>query len=154
MGGTDLLDETVSRYRINIRRKKWWWSIFTWLLDVVVVNAWSLCRRSQSTSIPQLAFRREIWCIWLNMAYPQVELVDKEYPDQVYDGQDHLLVPTVGNKRRRCAGEGCCSSIRAMCKKCDVCLACNFIFHTKWNFLEHFCTYIWLVLPYGNISFY
>ncbi|KAI4458697.1 transposase is4 [Holotrichia oblita] len=33
MGGTDLMDENISRYRIGIRSKKWWWPIFTWLID-------------------------------------------------------------------------------------------------------------------------
>ncbi|XP_044766308.1 piggyBac transposable element-derived protein 3-like [Coccinella septempunctata] len=40
MGGTDFMDQQISRYRISLRRKTWWWSIFTWLLDAAVVNAW------------------------------------------------------------------------------------------------------------------
>ncbi|KAG5862926.1 hypothetical protein JTB14_027434 [Gonioctena quinquepunctata] len=58
MGGTDLLDENTARYRISIRRKKWWWAIFTWLLDVSVVNAWNIYR--QHENIKQLVFRRQI----------------------------------------------------------------------------------------------
>ncbi len=33
MGGTDLMDEFINQYRINVRSKKWWWPIFTyWML--------------------------------------------------------------------------------------------------------------------------
>lgn len=42
MGGTDLTNENVNRRRIAIQGKKWWWSIFTGLLDVAVQNAWQL----------------------------------------------------------------------------------------------------------------
>ncbi|XP_030762656.1 piggyBac transposable element-derived protein 3-like [Sitophilus oryzae] len=33
MGGTDQMDANINVYRIGIRGKKWWWPIFTWLLD-------------------------------------------------------------------------------------------------------------------------
>ena len=36
MGGTDRMDQNVNCYRVNIRMKKWWWPIFSWLLDVTV----------------------------------------------------------------------------------------------------------------------
>lgn len=29
MGGTDLMDENVNRYRIELRGKKWWYCLFT-----------------------------------------------------------------------------------------------------------------------------
>lgn len=39
MGGVDRMDKDVARYRIGIRGKKWWWPIFTWLLDVAINNS-------------------------------------------------------------------------------------------------------------------
>ncbi|KAK9696563.1 Transposase IS4 [Popillia japonica] len=51
MGGTDILDENVSNYRISVRRQKWWWPIFTWLLDVSVVSAWIVYRQFAPTYI-------------------------------------------------------------------------------------------------------
>ena len=30
MGGVDLFDQQVATYRIRIRSKKWWWSLFSW----------------------------------------------------------------------------------------------------------------------------
>jgi hypothetical protein len=40
MGGVDLFDQMVSRYRINIRSKKWYWCIFSWFLNALLVNSW------------------------------------------------------------------------------------------------------------------
>ena len=39
MGGTDHQDQNVSKYRIAFQEKKWYWCIFTWMIDVVVQNA-------------------------------------------------------------------------------------------------------------------
>ncbi|XP_046674879.1 piggyBac transposable element-derived protein 3-like [Homalodisca vitripennis] len=41
MGGTDLMDEDISTHRIGIRGKKWWWPLFTWLIDLGTTNAWA-----------------------------------------------------------------------------------------------------------------
>ncbi|KAG5864505.1 hypothetical protein JTB14_030336 [Gonioctena quinquepunctata] len=59
MGGTDRMDQNISYYRVSIRGKKWWWPIFTWLLDISINNAWLLKRKSGS-KISQLDFRRRI----------------------------------------------------------------------------------------------
>jgi len=56
MGGTDRMDKNISIYRIGIRGKKWWWPIFTWLLDTAIHNAWILAKGAGS-NIPQLEFR-------------------------------------------------------------------------------------------------
>ena len=42
MGGTDSMDQSINCYRIGIRSKKWWWCIFSWLLNASVNNAWIL----------------------------------------------------------------------------------------------------------------
>lgn len=143
MGGTDLLDENIARYRISVRRKKWWWAIFTWLLDASVVNAWNIYRRRETIS--QLDFRRRIVQSYLTKygvlpkgggkpATSRSSVTLNRISDDLrYDGRNHLLVPNEGRKRRRCAGEGCSSSIRTKCRKCDVglCIDCNEILHTK-----------------------
>ena len=140
------MDQHISRYRISIRRKKWWWSIFTWLLDVAIVNAWCIskhCKRQAPLS--QLELRREISQAYLTRygvaskgagrpVTSKSSLSLNRVSDELrYDRLDHLLTNVPNNKRRRCAGEGCTSSIRTMCLKCDVglCLECNVIFHTK-----------------------
>ena len=42
MGGVDSLDQAINVYRIGIRRKKWWWVLFTHMLNTCMVNAWRL----------------------------------------------------------------------------------------------------------------
>lgn len=44
MGGVDLHDKFVSRYRVNIRSKKWWWPGFSWALNSAMVNSWGYYR--------------------------------------------------------------------------------------------------------------
>lgn len=144
MGGTDLMDENIGRYRIGIRSKKWWWNLFTWLIDVSIQNAWILHKKS-GHPITQLQFRREIVNTYLKKygtaskgaGRPSCSLSSKQgsrISDEIrYDRNDHLLVYIPDNKRRRCAMELCTTSSRTMCKKCDVglCLTCNVGFHTK-----------------------
>ncbi|GLV46153.1 hypothetical protein CBL_02869 [Carabus blaptoides fortunei] len=42
MGGVDLHDQAVNNYRISIFGKKWWWPLFTHMLNTTMVNAWHL----------------------------------------------------------------------------------------------------------------
>ena len=44
--------------RISIKDKKWWWSIFTWIEDVSIQNAWFLSRQVGG-NISQLNFKKE-----------------------------------------------------------------------------------------------
>ena len=44
MGRIDLMDHNCNAYRIGIRGKKGWWSIFTWGVDVSMQNSWILYR--------------------------------------------------------------------------------------------------------------
>ncbi|XP_047106302.1 piggyBac transposable element-derived protein 3-like [Schistocerca piceifrons] len=40
MGGVDQLDKQIKLYRTRIRSKKWWWPLFTQMIDICVVNTW------------------------------------------------------------------------------------------------------------------
>jgi len=60
MGGVDNMDQNLSCYRICIKGKKWWWVIFTYLLDLVIVNAWKLGNLPKQQTESQLNFRRAI----------------------------------------------------------------------------------------------
>jgi len=46
MGGVDLLNQTVKCYAISPRQHKWYWPIWTWFLNVQMVQAWRLYRRT------------------------------------------------------------------------------------------------------------
>lgn len=45
MGGVDLLDSLLGRYKIKMRTKKWYMRLFYHLLDVTIVNSWLLHKR-------------------------------------------------------------------------------------------------------------
>jgi hypothetical protein len=45
MGGVDLLDANIGRYKIRMRSRKWYIRLFYHLLDTCVVNAWILQKR-------------------------------------------------------------------------------------------------------------
>ena len=62
MGGTDRMDQNIAAYRIGIRSKKWWWSLFIWLVDVPIGNAHYLYKRSPAYNdepLDLLGFKRE-----------------------------------------------------------------------------------------------
>ncbi len=44
MGGVDLLDGAEKNYAITTRVKKWYWAVYTWFLNVSMVQAWRLYR--------------------------------------------------------------------------------------------------------------
>lgn len=138
------MDENVSMYRIGIRGKKWWWPLFTWLIDVSVHNAWVLMKQT-GVAMPQLEFRRQIAQTYLTRfkappkgpGRPSISrgsAADSRVLDELrYDGLNHLVFPTVDSKRRRCAGHGCSSVGRTECRKCDVglCVSCFAEFHKR-----------------------
>ncbi|XP_069669522.1 piggyBac transposable element-derived protein 3-like isoform X2 [Periplaneta americana] len=141
MGGTDRMDENISYYRIGIRGKKWWWSIFTWMLDAAVHNSWLLMKKS-GANISHLEFRRHIVQTYLqryrNMpictARPSVTRSSNQKcrisVDIRLDGAGHLVA---ASNRRHCAGRDCNSVVRTECTKCKIglCIPCFVPFHTK-----------------------
>ena len=60
MGGVDIHDNFVSKYRIHVKGKKWWWPLFTNLIDSSLVNAWRLHRIIKSNGCDLLNFRRQV----------------------------------------------------------------------------------------------
>lgn len=139
MGGTDRMDQNISCYRVGIRGKKWWWSLFTWLLDASVHNAWILKRKSGS-EISQLDFRRSIVQVILQKfkVEPQgpgrprgcKNQLERRIPSEIrLDGINHWIESC---ERRRCGGLNCQKTIRTQCCKCNVglCVECFKTFHT------------------------
>lgn len=139
MGGVDRMDQNVSLYRIGNRGKKWWSSIFTWLLDVSVQNAWQL-HRSAHPAMSQLEFRRNI-AIFYAKHYGQEakgpgpsrkrKIEDTAYEEIRFDGLNHWPLPI--EKKRRCVGLSCNTIGRTACEKCNVglCLKCFKKYHTQ-----------------------
>ncbi|CAG0899708.1 unnamed protein product [Cyprideis torosa] len=126
MGGTDRMDQNVNTYRTNIRGKKWWFAVFTWLLDVSVTNAWCLGRKAGSTGTNDLlSFRRSIATFWLgHYGSPPSRPGPLPNPpaaqDLRFDGKNHLIQKAGGDTRRRCQGEHCSARTIYECCKCNI----------------------------------
>lgn len=138
MGGTDRMDQNINAYRIAIRGKKWWWPLFTWLVDVSVQNAWILSRGA-GKQLDLLEFRREIVMSYL-LRYRNLPKTAGRKPvskpgenDARFDYMGHFIKPTDNNERRRCAGEICTARVRTECCKCNVglCFQCFIKYHTR-----------------------
>lgn len=140
MCGVDRLDQNLSLHRIAYRGKKWWSSIFTWLLDACIQNAWQLYRKDQPIS--QLEFRRQLAVYYCkHYGIPPKSPGPAPFhryayqPGRVehtlrYDQVGHFVVPS---NRRHCAGDGCRVNGRTACGKCNVglCVQCFAQYHTK-----------------------
>lgn len=64
MGGVDLMDSFLGRYRIKVKTRKWYMRIFYHLLDLIVINSWVLYKSvltkrgvEQKTLLNLAAFR-------------------------------------------------------------------------------------------------
>ncbi|TKS71104.1 PiggyBac transposable element-derived protein 3 [Collichthys lucidus] len=58
MGGVDLHDQFVSRYRVKICSKKWWWPCLIWAVNSAMVNSWCYYRSWKSGQKDLLSFQR------------------------------------------------------------------------------------------------
>ncbi|XP_039297544.1 piggyBac transposable element-derived protein 3-like [Nilaparvata lugens] len=139
MGGADRMDQNVSHCRINVRGKKWYWSILTWLIDVATHNAWLLMKKSVAQDLTQIEFRRTLVQVYLGRygipsqqgraitSGPRAEL------ELRYDETRHYVANVKNGLRRRCGLEECKSVPRTECIKCDVglCIGCFVKYHTK-----------------------
>lgn len=136
MGGVDNHDWYCGKYATGIRGKKWYWALFTRMLDMAVVNAWVLHRIAQETSLPLFEFRREIAVAYLRGAVgsrPQRPTAPLAPPpsDLRYDGLNHLVA--LGDKQRHCRMENCKKRPSFQCVKCKVtlCIPCFVPYHTR-----------------------
>lgn len=144
MGGTDRMDEDISRHRIGIHGKKWYWPLLTWSIDAAVNNAWVL-HKSSGRAITNLSFRRHIVQTYLKRygtapkgagrkPISNQSVSRKRVSDDIrYDKLEHYVNYVPNKKRKRCAGEKCSSVVRTQCDKCDLgmCVVCFKTFHTK-----------------------
>lgn len=132
----------MNKYRIAVREEKWYWCIFTWLVDVTVQNAWLLHKKCWGSLTP-FEFKEHIAETYLTQYGMSTKgpgrprscsgRGDTRVLQEVrYDGIEHDLVQTP-EKKRRCAGDGCIKVPSSQCSECNVglCITCNIHFHTK-----------------------
>jgi Transposase IS4 len=58
--GVDTVDQLHANYSIGRKSKKWWPRLVWWLIDMCIINAYSLYRQRQQVKISQLEFREQL----------------------------------------------------------------------------------------------
>lgn len=126
MGGVDQHDWDVGKYAVQIRAKKWYWVLFTRMIDMAVVNAWILYRIVNSADMSLLNFRRAIAVAYMKlgvksvMGRPTISSTSKVFDDVRFDRKGHFMERR--DKQRRCQGKACKSKPLTFCVKCLVTL--------------------------------
>ncbi len=128
MGGVDLLDKQVSLYRIRIRSKKWWWPLFTQMIDIAVVNTWRIYQvaNSEEKYASCLQTRRRIVLYYLSKRTSSVpkrpgpqasKLMGGRVNDSIrLDEGNHFIMTR--DTQRICAS--CKKKTKKYCTRCDV----------------------------------
>jgi DNA excision repair protein ERCC-6 len=139
MGGVDQHDWLLEKHTIAIRGKKWYWCLFTRMIDMAIVNVYALHKIVHNNSTLSIKdIRRQIARTYLSLGKdtrvargrPSTSR-SKVLPNIRYDGKNHILDKR-GNQRH-CQLEGCKGRPRTFCSKCDVtlCIPCFKIYHNQ-----------------------
>lgn len=116
MGGVDQMDQSLSLYRIAIKGKKWWWVLFTYVVDMSISNAWRLyCIANPDDRMDQLSFRRHIARSYLsekknNKTRQSSSRIDGE--ERNNNGHNPQKIPS----QLRCII--CSNRVKTSCEKC------------------------------------
>lgn len=136
MGGVDKMDGLISVYRTRMRQRKWYWPIFSYLLDVSVVNGWLLMKDlkpDDSNCASLLLFRRYI-AIGLLNKYGVKSKKGKAPSNKTvginrFDNIGHLINYSETDRR-----------FKICKKKCNfICIKCGIGLHPKFCFLKYHC---------------
>lgn len=127
MGGVDLHDNAIANYRTKILGKKWWWPLFSNVLDSAIVNAWKIFNLVNDKKMSQLDFKSYIASRLLKIETEGVKESRSHVPSTIHtitpneirtDKVGHVIIQEAAKARRRC--RVCHSATIYMCKKCNV----------------------------------
>ena len=141
MGGVDLHDWLLEKHTIAVRGKKWYWCLFTRMIDMTVINAHLAFKRcNENNSLPVKEFRRHIARAYLKKgleirsARGRPTNLSSSHTSNIadirYDQKLHIIQKR--DKQRRCQFENCKGKPRTYCGKCNVtlCIDCFPKYHT------------------------
>ena len=158
MGGVDLMDGLIGRYRIRTKTNKYTTRTFFHLLDVTLVNAYLLYKRINKPDVHEKefqlpSFRSQIAQILTSFCVPGIarpigrprklpipKSSKKTYlpSDEVrYDNIGHFPDYLARGDKKTCKLESCKSETQVVCIKCNIhlCLTsnknCFFYFHHR-----------------------
>ena len=141
MGSVDRMDQSIAAYMINLRSKKWWWSLFRFVIGVSVNNVFQLYRMKEleggAKKLDDLGFRRVIVDAYFRlyrrnrsfeMLFRGSRKLHHPANNSRYDSRNPKLVK---GSQRRSAMEGCKGTSNTFCEKCNVGLHpdCHKIYH-------------------------
>lgn len=119
MGGVDLHDQAISAYNIKFRGKKWWWPLFTSMINSCVVNAWKLYKSANKSNIDLLGFQREIVRFYLRK-YNVRSMEPKRSTTSSIAASSGNHFPKRIENQLRC--RICHSRVRWICELCNITL--------------------------------
>ncbi|KAJ8932853.1 hypothetical protein NQ314_014397 [Rhamnusium bicolor] len=156
MGGVDLLDSLIGRYRIKIKSRKWYMRLFYHILDMAVVNSWLLYKRlaaqnGNKNSMALAEFRIEIGqtlcMLGVRETHKRGRKSDLEKQLQESRRSSSTAIPPKGvrldqtshwpmwmEKRLRCKYPDCKGFTYVLCEKCSAALCFNKNKNCFWNF--------------------
>lgn len=133
MGGVDVCDKKLSSYRPHLRKRCWWWNLFTHALNLAVVASHEIHKRlNKEKKLGHHDFRVEV---------AESMLISQQLPRK--RGGGHLARPPKAarldkvnhflhsTKQGRCLV--CSKNTRLMCEKCQARLhksICYEMFHS------------------------
>ena len=137
MGGVDLLDRLLGLYRPSIRAKKWWWPLFSNIVNLSVIAAWRFYGNLHPGELKtHLQFRREIVLCLLHTSATSSYQRGRHVPLPTgirYDGIGHVATTTTQGRCMLCK-----RNTRRQCVKCSVRLHtdkgtdCFRVYHKLW----------------------
>ncbi|XP_042228896.1 piggyBac transposable element-derived protein 3-like [Homarus americanus] len=132
MGGVDVCDQMLSTYRPRLRSKKWWWNIWSHLLNLSIAASFRFYQHvNPGSQISHKDFRREIARTLARIETPRKREggPTSSVPKAIrYDNVNHFLQEF---SQGRCYV--CKKNTRLKCIKCEKRLhkACSINFHKK-----------------------
>jgi hypothetical protein len=135
-GGVDTIDQLRQSYAVGRKTKKWWPQLVWWLIDLCIINAFSLYDQQQPVKISQLEFREQLMQQLVEQ-YPQERSRIGRPSSVPYEHPQVLHWPVRTEERADCVycSHQPCSRTRTRIQ-CDVCHVplcidpCFKLFHT------------------------
>ncbi|XP_065354215.1 piggyBac transposable element-derived protein 2-like [Calliphora vicina] len=146
MGGVDLIDAIMGRYKIQLRSKRWQVRLFYHFLDLVMANSWLLYKKNSAANkthklLSSAEFRLQIAETLLKLdtkskikrtrsIEPDLQAKKSKGPAQHAPPQAVRLDqvghwPVWAEKRIRCKMPNCQGVSQTLCEKCGVALCYN-----------------------------
>ena len=114
MGGTDQMDQAIACYRPNIRNRKWYWPLFSYIIQIGCYNSWMLFHKLNE-DVTFLTHIRSIIRSYLRQyryekhVVPKTSIVfhssriSKRVNESVrYDGKNHFIGSEKEDRKSMC----------------------------------------------------